>query len=223
MSENPDRIPLADAVEVARFLISVWFPGEKASPMGSVRRGEPNVGDIDILTLYPIGCQVEKPIAKDDPAFQRIAATMRGEQQIQPALFGEQPARHARILGEAVEGLKPGFKACKLLIDGPRGMKIKVQIFRTTAENAGWAAIKNTGPADFGKLFLIRWKERYGIPMGDSDNHPASRGGSLLDSYGIPVPTAGEMEAFEKCGMTYIPPKNRRAFAESELRKVGGR
>jgi ParB/RepB/Spo0J family partition protein len=126
-------------------------------------------------------------------------------------------AKRQALRGAALRGLKPGFRSCELLVELLRKStgewhSLPVQIHRYTPQNRGWIELMRTGPSELGILFLERWKKVYGL--GDSE---ASRSGHLRNSYGDIVPVRTEEEAFEKCGIPYVPPDRRGVWAESIL------
>lgn len=206
-------MPIATAMPAAKHLRDLWFTGEPSMVVGSLRRSKAEIGDVDILVMMPDFKAGEKLKPEADRHYLRISRFLRPAPEQAPSLFGEQVEREAKTIGVAVEGLKPGFKACNLRIDGIANTPpFSVQVFRATAESIGWAVVERTGPTEFGIMFLAKWKERWGIPIGDP-NRKASRDGNLLDAEGNVVPVRSEKEAFEKCGLTFADPRQREAIA----------
>lgn len=192
MSAAP-RLPLARALRVADVLFDRWgLDRVTCHLVGSCRRERPDVGDIEIIAPAA-------PKARDTLA-GRIAATMDGEGIFAGAEAGPK-------IGRVVQGLKPGFLACSLVVR-PYDTEIPVQVYRYTPENYGWVMLMRTGPGEFGKWFLSAWKKRHGIPAA----LPASAAGHLVDASGKIVPVADEAAAFALCGVAWVAPERREAF-----------
>lgn len=210
MSTSP-RMPRERAEAAAHCLMKSWgMHAARCFIVGSLRRGKPDVGDVDLLAPAP------EP-NKHDALFEAILETCEG----QNALFGN-PA--AAKFTRPIEGLKKGFLACRLVCQlrgvepGADAVEVPVQVFRYTPENLGWQLIMRTGPDDFGIWFLTQWKARFGIPTGEE--HPASVKGHLVDDRRIVVPVPSEADAFEKCGLVWIPPEQRTGYVESRRRAI---
>lgn len=201
------RLPLEKALRVAEFLYDAWrLSPRECVVVGSVRRGRPDVGDLEILApLEPRG---------DDTLCRVVQATMEPDSA---SLFAASGSRD-RYLGRVERGLKPGFLAASLVVR-PWGIEIPVQIYRYEPENLGWMLIERTGPADFGRWFLGQWKKAWGIPAGEH-GRPASIDNHLVDAQGRRVPVPTEADAFRMIRSVEIPPRDRDAVAR---RAFGGR
>ncbi|MFN0133449.1 MAG: hypothetical protein ACKVW3_13095 [Phycisphaerales bacterium] len=181
MSEGP-RLPLTTASKVAQVLFERWelsglLPDHSAANLvvGSVRRRRDEVGDIELAAPLPGGWETRKLSPSDDPLFRRINETMSNPWRDESTpLFGAQQTVPDQPLGYAVRGLKPGFLACSLVLRTRIGIELPCQIYRYTPKNRGWLLIERTGPRDFGKWFLWRWKLQHGIPVGNDRARPAS-------------------------------------------------
>ncbi len=195
MSEGP-RIPLARAQAAAAYLIDLWAL-EGAHVVGSVRRGRSEVGDLELIA--------PAADAKDDRAHARISATMFRD-VTSAGLFEPPPPENA--IGRAIRGLNPGFLAASLEVRMRDGTQLPVQVYRYTKQNFGWTMLMRTGPADFGRWFLSKWKDQHHIPH----ELPASASGNLVDIEGRVVPTATEDEAFARCGLKPVAPEHRDEF-----------
>ena len=187
------RIPLARAIKASK-LVSERLGLDKlgAVVVGSVRRMRQDVGDLDLLA--PASPK------KSDPVYDAIMPFC--DNVAQPMFAADSPK-----FIRAVEGFKPGFLACKLLcnlriFEHEDSTPVPLNVFRHTPENAGWAMLMRTGPDEFGKWFLYRWKLAYGIP----EDHPASRDGHLIDANGVIVPVATEAECFKLARVDEIAP-----------------
>lgn len=218
MSTGP-RIPLARALAAAQMAMQLWgMTAPSCAIVGSVRRRKADVGDLELIA--PVPEVMSRPIDPfhepeevtelNDPLFARIAASVRHE----PDLFNPNPPPP---VAKAIEGLKPGFLACKLEVrlTAAPAVIVPVQIFRYTPVNRGWCELMRTGPSDFGQDFLVRWKQRYGI-VGEGK---ASIEGHLVDSYRRRVPTPTEDDCFRLAGMAFIPPEEREEYAAQALRR----
>lgn len=201
MSAGP-RLPLERADEAAACLMRWWgLEGTDAVVVGSVRRREPDVGDLEILAPAAHAA----PLFGGDPLYERIVAGVgRDRATDSPEVI---PLR----------GLKPGFAAASLiacLFDTRTGHTIQmpVQVFRCESGCWGWAMLMRTGPADFGRWFLWQWKRAHGIPP----ERPASVDGWLVDARGERVPTETEAVCFREINLPVCPPERRRAFAEQQ-------
>lgn len=200
------RLPLGWAVAAAGVLFERWGMHPSAcSIAGSVRRRCAEVGDLDLLAPLP-------PAAMRDELYEAIDRTV-----IVPdaaaKLFREGPDPFV----EVKTGHKPHFKTLSVIAhleatgeDGqPRSYPIPVQVNRFTRENRGWMELYKTGPRDFGVWFLVKWKERFGIPTHQKaciENHLRDQGGSI-------VPVATEADCFRLAGLTHFPPQEREEIA----------
>ncbi|MGH7243633.1 MAG: hypothetical protein ACREJD_09475 [Phycisphaerales bacterium] len=194
------RLPLAWAQDAARALMAMWrMPVDSCMVVGSVRRGKEDVGDLEFTARMPVD-------RRHDELFRAISPTIKAE-----GLF----EGTTKTYGKALEGFKPGFKYCRLLMNLDRDGKefeIPVQIHRYAHDegNRGWIEIMRTGPEKFGPAFLRRWKEHHGIAAG----RQASVDGHLVSSGGRIVAVRTEAIAFELCGMKFIEPQQRDAVCD---------
>lgn len=205
MSEGP-RIQLADAQRIVTRLFERWSLNAQACMVvGSIRRQRLDVGDIELIA---------PAVSKNaqDPLYERIVATVVNP-PAPTSIFAQAVTPAADAFAHAVEGLKPGFLACRLTITAWGRLTVPVQIYRYTAENLGWMLIERTGPWNFGKWFLKRWKIQHNIPLGDPrfkasiDNHLVD-----LDQKTVNVDT--EELAFKRCGLQFVPPEHRDVFIQ---------
>lgn len=180
--------------------------------VGSIRRQVEYVGDVDLIAPLP-DFQGKRPTFATDPLFVAVNKTMTNAlQDPDPAaggLFGGDPAPQTTIVGEAIEGLKPGFKAASLRVICPNGLRIPVQIFRYTPESYGWIKLMRTGPSEFSQAFLSAWKRVHGI-----NNGQGSIEGHLVDVTGKVVPVCDEAAAFRMVGWPFIEPIDRTNYVE---------
>jgi len=199
-----DRITLETADRVVATLFERWqLNPASVFVAGSVRRRVMSVGDIDLVA------PAVSPTAPD-PLYERIVATVTNPPP-RASMFAPEIPPAEKAFCTAVRGLKPGFLGCDLTVSCWGGRcELKVQISRYTQQNLGWLMIEKTGPWNFGRWFLMRWKMEHGIPLAGNlkasiDNHLVG-----LDQKVIPVST--EDEAFSRCGIGAVAPHNRDAF-----------
>jgi hypothetical protein len=223
MSTGP-RIKLADANRLCSDLFNIWGLDDRCVVVGSVRRGLPDVGDIEIIV--PVQEVKQRGDDQFDYLFNRINASMSNPwtdpKARERSMFDPEPMSGSvvepdpgQIVGRAVRGLKPGFLAANLELM-PTGLVVPCQLYRYTESNRGWIELMRTGPAEFGQRFLVNWKRRYGIPFGE--DHPASIEGHLVNREGQRVHTPTEAACFDLCGMKYIEPAERDQWVLTQQR-----
>jgi DNA polymerase/3'-5' exonuclease PolX len=212
MSTGP-RIKLGDARRLCQDLWNIWGLDDKAVVVGSVRRGLPEVGDIEIIV--PALKVTQAGNEHIDFLFIRINGSMSNPwthpKAKERSMFD--PPEPDQIIGEAVRGLKPGFLSASLLLR-PLGLEVPCQLYRYTPQNRGWIELMRTGPADFGRLFLIAWKRRWNIPH----EQQASIEGHLVNRDGEIVHVPDEHAAFSLCGMEFILPEARDSWVLKQVR-----
>lgn len=228
MSQGP-RIKLGDARRLCQDLWNIWGLDDTAVVVGSVRRGLPEVGDIEIIVpAEESGGGLASALVgaamggrKIDYLFNRINGSMSNpwtDPKAQERSMFDPPEvvvepEPDQIIGEAIRGLKPGFLSASLLLR-PLGLEVPCQLYRYTAQNRGWIEVMRTGPTDFGRLFLLQWKRRWNIPH----EHQASIDGHLVDRDGKVVHVPDERAAFDLCGMPAVPPELRDAWVLEQAR-----
>lgn len=200
------RLPLAWAVSAAGVLFERWeLSSSAAAIVGSVRRRCPEVGDLDIIAPLP-------PARKADELHAAIDRTIIVPDEAR-GLFAE---RACPKFVEVKTGHKPYFKSLSVIAhleaEG-RTYPIPVQVSRFTDENRGWMELYKTGPKEFGVWFLVKWKERFGIPTHQKaciENHLRDQGGSI-------VPVESEADCFRLAGLTHFPPQDREEIARRAM------
>lgn len=202
------RLPLGWAVAAAGVLFDRWgMSPSTCSIAGSVRRRCQEVGDLDILAPLP-------PAAVRDELFAAIDKTVIVKDAESRLCF---TAAEFDPFVEVKSGHKPYFKSLSVIAhleatgeDGkPRTFPIPVQVNRYTKANRGWMELYKTGPTEFGVWFLVKWKERFGIPTHQKaciENHLRDQGGSI-------VPVETEADCFRLAGLTHFPPQDREEIA----------
>jgi len=222
MSTGP-RIRLGDARRLCQDLWNIWGLDDTAVVVGSVRRGLPEVGDIELIV--PVQEVRQRGDDQIDYLFNRINGSMSNPwvdpkakersmfdppEPVTERVIEPEPDQ---IIGEAIRGLKPSFLSASLLLR-PLGLEVPCQLYRYTPQNRGWIELMRTGPADFGRLFLIAWKRRWNIPH----EQQASIDGHLVDREGKAVHVPDERAAFDLCGMEFILPEARDSWVLEQVR-----
>ena len=220
MSDGP-RIPMekAEAFVLALFQRRLGYASiedaaaQGVEVVGSIRRRRPDIGDIEIIAPMPRAANPECVQSSEDRLFRELNLCVSNPWvDGSGSLFAEKPDT-SRSFGVAVRGLKPGFKAASLQLKA-YGVEVGLDVFRFDALNAGWIKLCRTGPSEFGRWFLGRWKERMGIPVGDPKRQ-ASIDGYLVDDRGQIVPVATEAECFRLIGANFVEPERRDAMCEA--------
>ena len=179
------RVPLAEAREVAVELTQLLrLSCHRIEIAGSVRRGKPDVGDIELVAV---------PIVEDEPD-------------------GMFDVRHVNRLTERVNDLivtgpldshptdpKRGERYSKI-VHSPSGLQ--VDLFSTSRESFGIIFLIRTGPADYSHRFVTDMRRR-GFHVGGGQLH---RGGLGCGTYACEVvPTYHETDVFAALDMTPVP------------------
>lgn len=193
MSSGP-RIPLAEADAMMADLFQRFnLDSARHFAAGSVRRRCATVGDLEIVAPLPAG--------DVDTLFDRLAACIALEDG---GLFQVE-----NQIGVARQGLKPGFKAARIDLSHKVYGVVPLEIYRYTQGidgNLGWSLIMRTGPEEFGKEFLRRWKKKWAIHRDQN----ACAENFLRDAHGQAIPTKDEREAFSQCGFGFVVPPEKR-------------
>lgn len=202
MSATAERMPLSVARATAAELMRRWWiDPQQGAIVGSVRRGLPDVGDIELIAPLPLD-------GKEDVLFNILTKKLR-----RPAapgfLFGPIGGDGPGKYGDIVKGVADRFKACQVMIDRKSGGQIQVDIYRYTPGpqgNRGWCEVVRTGSADFTRALATHWKKlnRYGPERKGSDE------GWLLDQDMKPIPTPSELSVFHRMRLLYVEPHLRR-------------
>lgn len=187
-------IPYEAAMEAAAVLAARWRFSPSVAFVGSLRRQEKVVHDLDVVA------------PRADKASDQLYIAIDESLERPGALFGaEGPA----ALGVSVRGHRRGFLAASYRLTFPTTPPVAmgVNVSRYTEDNRGWQMIYRTGPRCFGMAFLVAWKKRFDIAKGGHalvEDH-------LRDDRGIVVPVPDEETAFALCGMKWVVPPQRDA------------
>ena len=195
-----NKIPLAVARRVAAKLIAHLTPYcERIEVAGSIRRGKPEVGDIELVA---ISRTEERVIGGQLGLFGK---TQQGEVErvslLDQALERMIEARHITREGpKSQRAWGPRMKKFWLQLSPLMGLA-KVDLFITRPECWGPIMVIRTGPADFSRDLVMHiaahtpYRQQDGVLV-----HEAT--GQV-----IPVPT--EEAYFEYAGVLFIPPERR--------------
>lgn len=224
------RIPYSEAYRIVRYVMEVLTKvaaddQERAAvdqmeDVGSLRRRKPTIGDLEALAPFPSVDASDKVEWENDPLFRvlnRIVDNPMTKPKKPAAVLWlankeEPPEPESRVLGTAIKGLKPGFKAASILLRARVG-EIKLEIFRAERDAYGWAQVRLTGPEAFSVYFLTQWKRRRGIEFGEE--HKGSIDGFLVDAGKRVVSVPTEKICFQENGMQFIEPEDREAWIEN--------
>ena len=175
------RYERAVAEPIANELMTLLAPCcERLEIAGSLRRGSPTVGDIELLCI---------PKPAGNPLFFTDALDESVKAMIASGRLGLRPS---------IKGVTAYGSQNKLLTHVVSG--IGVDIFSTTMENWGMALVVRTGPAVFNIALMGRLR-------GMGKRGHAYGGITLADGSGISCPT--EESVFLEAGWPYIPPERR--------------
>ncbi len=199
------RVAYERGVEFASY---VWrlldLDDGDCSIVGSLRRKESTVGDVELLCPLP---RADEP----DTLLARIRECFVSERE--PAsLFCPDNKPVVAERGVIVKGANAGFKYCQLrayLRDHDQTMTVELWRYDTGPRgNQGWQSLIRTGPRQFGQACLsLHLRNRDGAKF--AGRHKASDGGYPLDADGRPIPVPDERAAFKLLGIPYIEPERR--------------
>jgi DNA polymerase/3'-5' exonuclease PolX len=191
MSEGV-ALPNAVAREIAEDLVVELGPFcERIEIAGSLRRQRHTVNDIELVAIPRWEEQPGPALLFGSPpavSVNRLAVAVRASRKLVPADLASGKPREIRDDG----------RYWKLRLVTPA---VQVDLFVTTPERWGLILFIRTGPAEFGREALARWKR-----MTDGG---FSRDAQLHDGGGRIVPTPEEHDVFRELGMSWIEPSGR--------------
>lgn len=181
MSAGVTRYKVSDAQAAALRVINLLRGCvERIEEVGSLRRGTADVGDIELLAI---------------PSKYRD-------------LFGDETynslAIHDRIMNHGFEIIKGGDKYIQFWMPIKNPLRIKVDLFLTTAEQFGLLQIIRTGPADFSKRLVTSRLMGGMLPAGFCVD------GGYLWRQGSRLVTREEEDVFKAIGHEWVSPCERR-------------
>ena len=182
---DTQRYPHAEALAVAEELKAALSPAcERIEIAGSLRRGKPDVGDIELLCI---------PRALDrlwlTEGYDQLDVAVR--QMIAAGQLRKRLAENGRFAGYGPQN--------KLMVDVASG--IGVDLFSTTLANWGMAMFVRTGPVEWNMRMMSHFRE---IGM---------RGhayGGVEGSDGQQIDCPDEETVFRLLGWQYMPPEERK-------------
>jgi DNA polymerase/3'-5' exonuclease PolX len=155
--------------------------------LGSLRRGKPEVGDVEILYVPKLG-EIQKP-------GEMFGSTGSLADNYINGLIGSKLEKRPNVNGQFCWGEKN-----KLAIHKATGMP--VDLFATTRENWWVSLVIRTGPKEF-NIALIEAAKKRGLQL-----HAY---GAFTDlATGEPIYPTSERRVFELAGMPWIEPEERR-------------
>ena len=192
MGTLPKR-PIGELKPVADDLVArLRSACERLEIAGSIRRGRPQVGDIELVAI---------------PRFEDRKKVEQG------TLFGpERPARSERVslLWEAVDGLGVAYAKRGPVYRQFNWRGVRVDIYTCERGNWGWILFHRTGPgylrAKIGSMLVAR-----GFAAVD---------GWIWDARGLSidrVETQDEEDVFRLLGIPHLPPDRRDQLGAPEL------
>lgn len=191
------KIGLDTARETARALVAALGDTcERIEIAGSIRRGKPEVGDIEIVAIpryddVEIGGQLD---LFAPPRTARVnLLTARLDTLLEAGTLTRTPP----------DGLtRPawGEKYKKLWVKLAAGGWLQVDLFITEVNNWGAILTIRTGPADFSEALVTRIKH---------DTPYRQQEGYLRDVYGAIVPVLTEQDYFRLAGVAWVDPDKR--------------
>lgn len=191
MSAATQRLPLAEATAIADELAELIGPGcERLEIAGSIRRGAPTVGDIDILAapkLVPMLDMFDQPIGAVD-ALGNLLDELCGQQVIRQW----RGAKNQPCWG----------KDLKRFIF--RDLDVQVQSVRDPGTWGFWMIVR-TGPMRFSKRMVTPRSAGGALPPGCE-----VRDSFHLYRFGGVVECPDEQSVFAALGLPWIPPECRR-------------
>ena len=198
MSEK-QRISLAGAAKVAGKLVAALSPGcERIEIAGSIRRGRPDVGDIELVAI--------PRIEQIRDGFFDLAALDRLEVMIDALIADSEISPHPT-------DPKRGERYAKLL-HVESGLQL--DLFMSSRESYGLILLIRTGPADYSRRFVTDIRP-LGWHVAGGSLH---RGSETCSPFRTcePVPTPEEKDVYTAIGHPWVDPR-----ARDGLARLGGK
>lgn len=185
-----------EAMAVARWLLRDQLK-MNATIVGALRRQQPHVTGIDLLTPH-------------EDAYNRLLKITRLHEPEGLLIKTPQPGRFLK----PVRGFAPIFKEAHFELDrfdaiplgcpGDSPDLIPLRIYRYDhgpEGNEGWATLIRTGPNEYVRACLWRW--------GQNSKGGRSEGGYPITADGRQLPCATEAEAYRLLDLPPVPPRDR--------------
>ena len=190
--------PLAKARNIAWILVERMRPYcERIEVGGSVRRGEPWVGDIEIVVVPKMGTQITRPAGLFEPAKEEPKNLLW---EYLDGLMAQGAIAHPAVKGW-------GNLYRKFVLTTDMGQSYKIDVFTAEMGNWGNQLLIRTGSREF-STFMVTERARGGaLPAGYQH-----KGGWLYGPDGAVVPLYREEDWFEVCGLDFVLPAQRSQF-----------
>lgn len=184
---DKQRWPIAQARPVAEALREMLAPAcERIEIAGSIRRGKPDVGDIELLCIskaLPSNADLFGNVTGFEPELDHLCLRLIQEGVLDYRL---------NVRGHRTFGAQN-----KLLVHRESG--IPLDVFTTTKANWGMAMVVRTGPADYNVQLMARFKQ-----LGMSGH---AYGGVSKNGRDLACPT--EEDVFRLAQRPNLPPEKR--------------
>jgi DNA polymerase/3'-5' exonuclease PolX len=209
VSATTERVPVSEAMGIAEQLIAYLEPAcERIVIAGSIRRGLPTVGDIELVAVPRLRETVERDM------FGEVAATRKTDlldERLDHLLRAGLVAKRTRSDGKTFWGPKAKY----LTFEG-----MNVDLFTPEAQRFGLILMIRTGPAVYshqlvtekGKQFVTGYQPngrpimRYGL----LPSHLRVQEGWLTSKVsGIRIPTPEERDFYDYTRLPYLDPWER--------------
>jgi len=188
------RVPHHEAERLAEGIVETLRPGcERVEVAGSIRRGTPTVGDIEIVAIPKITTGPDPSVLFGDPIETNLLdAILEGELRDGYLVPSEHPRDGERY---------------KAFTHATTGLGLDLFLVRPPAQ---WGVIFTirTGPAKFSQ-WLVTEARRRGFHVIDGALHRGSLGCSRFSTCDV-LETPEESDLFEALGMAYLVPAARR-------------
>lgn len=191
------RGALEEANLVAVALASTLGPGvRRIEVAGSIRRGRPDVGDIELVAV---------------PKIETVSDGMFAERQVNWLTLRVDLMIRSGILAPHPTDPKRGERYSKLL-EPTTGLQL--DLFSASAGTFGIILLIRTGPADYSRRFVDDLRGR-GLHAAEGQLHRGGLGCRLGGQDGKAilcdvVPTPEEADVYAAAAWPFVPPEDRR-------------
>lgn len=201
-AEGP-RVPLAAAQRVADELVELLGDAcDRLVVAGSVRRGRPEVGDVELVCVPRTAERLERVDLFGSRTVRVDLLTDRCRELVAAGVLAHRPDKNGR----------PSFgeRAKRLVYRG-----VALDVFSVVAP-AQWGVVLllRTGPAEFGRQLVRRQSDGGWLPRGFFFRHgqlwrlPAPFDARLVGR-AVVVPTPAEGDVFAALGYRWVAPEHR--------------
>lgn len=181
------RVSLAEGERVAASLARAFTPvTERIETAGSIRRGRPDVGDIELVAI---------------PLIEREPDGMFAERLVNRLTDRVDRLLEDGILAPHPTDPKRGDRYSKFL---HADTGLQVDLFSATAESFGLIFLIRTGPADYSRRFVTDIRRR-ALHVAGGQLHRGSLGCGSIPCEVIPTPD--EASVYAAAGWTVVAPE----------------